>query len=54
MWRRSRWSALDNPPVPMKLGRHYTILREDANAFLNRKREELQNERKVRYPEASR
>ena len=38
----------------LMLCRHYTILREDADAFLDRKREELENERRVRYPEASR
>jgi excisionase family DNA binding protein len=38
----------------LKLGQHYTILREDADAFLDRKRAELENERGVRYPEASR
>ncbi len=32
----------------LKLCQHYTILREDLDAFLDRKREDLENERRVR------
>jgi len=35
----------------LKLGQHYTILREDADAFLDWKRAELENERRGRYRE---
>jgi excisionase family DNA binding protein len=38
----------------LKLCQHYTILKEDLDDFLDRKRDELENERRVRYPEASR
>jgi excisionase family DNA binding protein len=38
----------------LKLCQHYTILKEDLDDFLDRKREALENERRVRYPETSR
>jgi excisionase family DNA binding protein len=33
----------------LKLGQRYVVLREDADKFLDRKRRDLENERKDRY-----